>query len=320
MRRRQVLALGTGLLALAAGCGSATDSRKLASMPLSVVVPGPYGGDSDRVARSLKGVAEREALAGGVQVVNRPAHAALTEFARARTTGRLLMAEPELVATVRAVRPAGAFSGTTPLARLCGEWEVLVVPVTSRLASFGAFADAMRRDPAALAVAGRAAGCVDHVLFGMLAQSLGVDARLLQYVAYPSSEEAITALEGGRVGAVLSSHAGVRRRVQSGELQVLAVSSPDRIQGVEAPTLLECDVHLYCANWRGLLGVGRLPDDDRDALIGLCHELAESARWRETCARNGWTPLYLEGEEFRQWLRIESARLSRALGDLGLRV
>ncbi|MEV7969243.1 tripartite tricarboxylate transporter substrate-binding protein [Sphaerisporangium sp. NPDC088356] len=320
MRRREVLALGAGLVALAAGCGSTTGSRTLSSTWLSMVVPGPYGGESDRVARTLAGAAERAALAGQVRVVNRPPHVALTEFARARGADEILMAEPGLVGTVRTVRPAGAFASTTPLARLCGEWEVLVVPVSSRLGSFGAFADAMRRDPARLAVAGRAEGGMDHVLFGMLAQSLGLDARLLRYVAYPTSAEAVTALTGGQVAAALGSQAGVRERVRAGELHVLAVSSPDRIQGFDAPTLLECDVHLSCANWRGLLGVGDLADDDRAALIRLCHDVADSARWRELCARNGWTPLYLEGEEFRQWLRVESARLSRALGDLGLRV
>jgi putative tricarboxylic transport membrane protein len=320
MRRREVLALGAGLVALAAGCGSATRSSKLASTSLSMVVPGPYGGESDRVGRALQGVAELDAVVGRVQVVNRPAHAALTEFTRARRADQLLMAEPELVGTVRTVRQAGAFANTTPLARLCGEWEMLVVPAASRLGSFGAFADALRRDPSRMAVAGRAEGGVDHVLFGMLAQSLGVDARLLRYVAYPTNAEAVTALAGGQVAAALGSHAGVRERVRAGQLHVLAVSSPDRIPGMDAPTLLECDVHLYCANWRGLLGAGGLADEDRAALIRLCRDVADSARWRGLCEGNGWTPLYLEGEDFRQWLRMESARLSRALGELGLRV
>jgi putative tricarboxylic transport membrane protein len=320
MRRRQVLALGAGLVALAAGCGSATDSRKLASATLSVVVPGPYGGESDRLVRSLQTVAERDALVRRLRVVNRPVHAALAEFARARRPGQVLMAEPELVGTVRPARQAGVFANTTPLARLCGEWEALVVPAASRLASFGALADILRRDPSQIAVAGRAEGGVDHLLYGMLAQTLGVDARLLRYVAYPTGDEAITALAGGRVAVALGSHARVRERVRSGELRVLAVTSPERIQGIDAPTMMECDVHLYCANWRGLLGAGGLADDDRAVLTRLCHDVAESARWRELCARNGWTPLYLEGEDFRQWLRIESARLSRALGELGLRV
>ncbi|WP_248963415.1 tripartite tricarboxylate transporter substrate-binding protein [Sphaerisporangium perillae] len=320
MRRRQVLALGVGLVALTAGCGDGPARSRLASATLPMMVPGPAGGDCDRVAQALKAVAERNALVGGVQVLNRPAHAVLTEFTRARHLKQVLMAEPQLVGTVRTVRQEGAFAGTTPLARLCGEWEVLVVPVTSRLKSFAAFADAMRRDPAKLAVAGRGEGGVDHVLYGMLAQSLGVDARTLRYVGYPTTQEAVAALADGRVVAALASHTGVRDRIRAGQLHVLAVSSPDRITGVEAPTLLECDVHLYCADWRGLIGPGGLGDDDRAALIGLCHEVAESGRWRELCARNGWTPLYLEGEDFRQWLRVESARLSRALGELGLRV
>ncbi|MEU9889360.1 tripartite tricarboxylate transporter substrate-binding protein [Sphaerisporangium sp. NPDC051011] len=320
MRRRQVLALGAGLVAMATGCGSATDPRRLASATVSMVVPGPAGGETDMIARSLKGVAERESLAGAVRVVNRPLESALTEFTRARQPGMMLMAEPELVGTVRDVRQATAFAGTTPLARLCGEWELLVVPAASRLTTFGAFADALRRDPSRLAVAGRNTGGVDHVLLGMLAQSLGVDPRLVRYAAYPTCEQAVAALAAGRAPVAISGHAAVRPRVRSGELRVLAVSSPDRLPGVEAPTLLESDVHLYCANWRGLLGSGDLAEADRAALALMCRGVADSPRWQAICVRNGWTPLYLDGDEFRQWLGVESARLGRALGDLGVRV
>ncbi|WP_214411792.1 Bug family tripartite tricarboxylate transporter substrate binding protein [Sphaerisporangium fuscum] len=320
MRRRQVLALGAGLFALAAGCGNPVGSRRLSSTTISMVAPGPTGGDVDLVARTLKGVAEKESLTGGVEVVNRPLRTALTEFLRAGRPGQVLLARPAMVGTIRPVRQAHAFAGTTPLARLCGEWELLVVPSSSRLGTFGAFADAMRRAPDRLAVAGRAKGGVDHLLLGMLAQSLGVDPRLLHYEAYPTSDQAITALASGRVAAVLGSHAEVRERVRSGDVHVLAVSAPDRIDGLDAPTLLECDVHLYCADWRGLLGPGGLREDDRAALLDLCRGVAESARWQQQCARNGWEPLYLDGEELRQWLRVECRRLSRALEDLGVRV
>ncbi|MET8160495.1 tripartite tricarboxylate transporter substrate-binding protein [Sphaerisporangium sp. NPDC005289] len=320
MRRRQVLALGAGLVALAAGCADPSGSRKLGSVTLPVVVPGPSGGEADRVARALKTVAERDTLVRELRVVNRPQYTALTEFGRAPHPRQVLLADPELVGTVGAARQATAFAGTTPLARLCGEWEALVVLDGSHLATFGAFADLMRRDPGRLALGGRAEGGVDHVLFGMLAQSLGVDARLLRYVAYPTSGEAVAALAKGEVGAVLAGHNGVRAALRAGGLRALAVSSPDRIPGVEAPTLLECDTHVNCANWRGLIGPGGLPEGDRAALTGMCRDLAGSPRWRELCARSGWTPLYLEGEDFRQWLRVESARLGRALGELGLRV
>lgn len=320
MRRRQVLALGAGLAALATGCGTATEGRRLTSASLSLVVPGPYGSDLDDVARAVAGVAERDGLVRAMRVADHPAHAVLGEFARAGPPGRMMIAEPGLVGTVRASRQAAAFAGTTPLARLCGEWEVLVVPAASPFRSFGEFAVAIRRDPDKMALAGRAEGGVDHVLFGMLAQCLGLDARLLRYLAYPTGDEAVTALAGGHVAAVLAGHNGVRDLLRAGSLRALAVSSPDRIDGVDAPTLLECDVHLYCANWRGLLGPAGLPEADRAALTGLCHDLAGSARWARICARNGWTPLYLDGDDFRQWLRVEAARLSRTLGDLGLRV
>ncbi|MFC6084344.1 tripartite tricarboxylate transporter substrate-binding protein [Sphaerisporangium aureirubrum] len=321
MRRRQVLALGAGLAAAAAGCGSAIGAREraLANSGISLIVPGPPGSVADRVARSLRGLAEREALVRGVEVVNRPERSALAEFAAARGPGRLMLAELETVGTVRPGRQATAFAGITPLARLCGEWELVAVPSASAIGSFAAFADTMRRDPAAVAVAGRAEGGVDHVMFGMLAQSLGVDPRLPHYVACRTGEEAAGASAGGLAAVVLGSHSGLRARVRAGDLRVLAVSAPDRLPGLDAPTLFECDAHLYCADWRALLGPGDLPGDDRDALVAMCRAVTETASWRELCHRNGWAPLYLDGDDFGQWLRVEAARLSKAFGDLGLR-
>ncbi|MDH2427132.1 tripartite tricarboxylate transporter substrate-binding protein [Sphaerisporangium sp. TRM90804] len=317
MRRRRVLALGAGLAALAAGCGDASPARRLASRTLSVVVPGPVGGEADRVARSFTAIAERGGLTRRVEVVNRPARLALVEYVRAGP-GHLLMAEPEMVGTVRPTRQATAFAGATPLARLCGEWELLVVPASSRIQAFGAFADQMRGAPDRLVVAGGGEGGMDHLLLGMLAQSLGVDPRALRYLACRTGGEAVDAMAAGRAEAVLGSQSGLRERVRAGDLRVLAVSSPERIPGLDAPTLLECDVHLYCANWRALLGPGDLSGEDRSALTALCNQVTESPPWERLCRRNGWTSLYLDGEEFRQWLRVESARLSRAYGDLGL--
>ncbi|GAA1255795.1 tripartite tricarboxylate transporter substrate binding protein [Sphaerisporangium rubeum] len=322
MRRRQFLALGAGLVPLVAGCGTVPGPREraLAASTIALVVPGPQGCGADRAARCLGGLARREGLVRGVQVADRPGSAALTEFTGTRTgTRRLLVVELETVALARAGRQAQAFAGTTPLARLCGEWELIAVPAASGLGSFGAFADAMRRDPSSMSVAGRAEGGVDHIMFGMLAQSLGVDPRLPRYVACRSCDDAAGATSGGLADAVLGSPAGLRHRVRAGELRVLAVSAPDRVPGLDAPTLLECDTHLYCADWRALLGPGDLPPDDRDALVAMCRSVTATASWREHCRRNGWTSLYLDGDDFGQWLRVESARLGRTLGDLGLR-
>ncbi|GII80301.1 C4-dicarboxylate ABC transporter substrate-binding protein [Sphaerisporangium rufum] len=314
-----MLALGAGLVALAAGCGTEGGPRRPAAARFSMVVAGPYGGGADRLGRFIKGDAEQAALVAGLDVVNRPDRTALGEFVGPRPPGRLLIAEPAMIATMPGGRRAGAFAGTTPLARLCGEWELLVVPAGSRLRSFDAFADVLRRDPARLVLAGRAAGGVDHMLFGLLAESLGVDPRLLRYAPHSSTGQAVAALAAGRVAAVVAGRAGLGARLRAGDLRVLAVSAPHRLGGVDAPTLLECDVHLYYADWRALIGTGRLPAADQDALTRMCREITSSARWRRMCRHNGWSPIYLDGEDFRQWLRVECARLGRVLDDLGAR-
>jgi putative tricarboxylic transport membrane protein len=107
--------------------------------------------------------------------------------------------------------------------------------------------------------------------------------------------------------------------IRAGRLRPLAVSAPERMDRVDAPTLVESGVRLVYANWSGLVGPRTLGGRERDALLDLCRAVGDSPAWHAACARNGWAPMYLGGDDFREWLADESGRIKQVLGELGLR-
>ncbi|GAA3147848.1 hypothetical protein GCM10010466_43560 [Planomonospora alba] len=327
MHRRRFCWLTAGLVLAAAGCGAADEPGPVAGR-LAIIAPAERGQDADRVARALAAAVTGDGLALAAEVGNHPGGAgaaALAALAAAGPPGLpfargggLLVAGMPLVAGAEISGATPVLASTTPLARLVGEWAVLAVSADSRLRSFEDVADALRRDPAELVVGGRAAGGPDHVLYGMIGKCLGVDARLLDYAGYAATPQAVEALYGGRVAAVLGPVRSLAAEIAARRLRPLAVSSRERVDGVDAPALMELDVRLEYSDWRGLMGPAEMGAEDREAAVALCERIDASPRWRGLCARQGWSRLYLSGDDFRQWLSTEIERTRGVLYELGL--
>ncbi len=307
VRRREFLLWGAGLAALAAGCGA--DPRPL-GVPLSLVVPAVVGGHDDPFARELRRVVTERGLARAAAVTACEGDkASIKDFTRGAGRGRLLVAGPALVNT----------AGTAPLARMAGEWSVVVAPMGSRLRDFDGLAAALRKSTGSILMGGRAYGGADHVLCGLVAKGLGADARLVDFAAFPGKDGLLGALLDGRVAAGVGGVAQFAPQIRAGRVRALAVSSPERLPEVDAPTLMESGVRLVHADWRGLLASDSLREDDRAHLLDICRGVGASAEWSAACRRHLWTQLYLDGPDFADWLRVESTRARDVLTDLGLK-
>ena len=87
----------------------------------------------------------------------------------------------------------------TPIARLTGEFEVIVVNAASPLKSMKDLVDAFKADPGKVSWAGGSAGGTDHILAGMIAKSLGVEAkRVVQLPQFGRHDERRVPLLGER--------------------------------------------------------------------------------------------------------------------------
>ncbi|SNS33539.1 putative tricarboxylic transport membrane protein [Streptosporangium subroseum] len=324
MRRRGFFAFAAGIMVVA-GCGSTRTSGASTANRLSIIAPMAHGQSWDLAVRTLATVLVEAKLARTVGVSNHPGGldaATMNTFSAAHgpfmSDGQLLLTGMPMVAGAEITNAAAVVDSTTPLARLIGDWAALVVPANSNLRTFDDFVAVLRRDPAGLVVGGRSTGGSDHVLYGMIGKCLGVDARLLEYSGYPGWSETVEALYDGRVAAILGSARSFKKEIAAHRMRPLVVSSGQRIDGIDAPTLMELEVRLEYSDWCGLLGPRDMRPEDRDAAVALCDRLDATPRWQEVCAANDWNRVYLSGEDFRQWLVTETGRTRGVLYDLGL--
>ncbi|MEO3861686.1 tripartite tricarboxylate transporter substrate-binding protein [Acrocarpospora sp. B8E8] len=299
---------------MALGCAPGPDRRF--ARPVLLFVPAPAG---DLFPRAFATMAEARGRLPKIMIA--PCDGGIVtiaEFARARRSDRLMVAGPALVAAAAGNDAGALIASTTPLARMAGEWLLFVAAPRSRFRDFDGLARTLLRDPASVEMAGRGPGSPDHVLYGLTARGLGADARLLRYAPFADTPQVAAALLDGRFAVGIGGYRDLEPRLRTGVLRALAVSAPERIPGVDAPTLMESGARLTYANWRGLLAPGALADEDRTRLLDACHDLGDSAAWRHLLLRNRWAPMYLADADFRAWLATEAYRARDVLADLGV--
>ena len=105
-------------------------------------------------------------------------------------------------------------------------------------------------------------------------------------------------------------------QIQSGKLRALAVSGPERVSNI--PTLKEQGVDVELANWRGVVAPPGISDEAKKELVVTISRMVESKPWQETLKTKDWTNLYLSGDQFTDFLKIEQTRIKGVLTQIGL--
>jgi hypothetical protein len=116
----------------------------------------------------------------------------------------------------------------TPIARLTGEYEAIVVPTSSDIKTMADLVAKLKADPGSVSWAGGSAGGTDHIAVGLIAKASGVDPTKINYVAFSGGGEALAAILGGQVTAGISGYGEFESQVKAGQLSLLAVSARHR--------------------------------------------------------------------------------------------
>ncbi|MEP6648540.1 MAG: tripartite tricarboxylate transporter substrate-binding protein [Lapillicoccus sp.] len=207
----------------------------------------------------------------------------------------------------------------TPLARVMGEYEAIVVPKDSTYANVDALFAAIKQDPKAVAIAGGSAGSADQIFIGLLAQHYGVKPADVNYVPFSGGGEATTALLGGKVQAGVAGLNEFSAQVNNGNLKGLLISSARKIEGVNfAQTATDIDPKLEFQNWRSMMAPGGIEAGLTTQYIGVLDAMHISDGWKSALSSNKWNDNYLSGDQFAAWLKEENTRVTTVLTDLGL--
>jgi putative tricarboxylic transport membrane protein len=303
--------------------GAAVPSAKAQIQGLEIVVPAAPGGGWDQTGRAMQNALQEADLASGIQVVNIPGAGGtigLAQFVSTKSgegdalmTGGLVM----LGAILTNQSPV-TLEQVTPLARLTGEYEVIVVPASSEFQTLDDLIAKFKEDPTAVSWGGGSAGGTDHMLVGLIAKEIGVEPSGVNYVPFAGGGEALASILGGHVSAGVSGYEEFAGQIETGDLRPLAISSAERLEGIDVPTLKEQGIDVELTNWRAVFAPPDISDEDKQALADAVGKMVESETWQSTLKERGWLDLYLPPDEFAQFLEQDREQVETVLKDIGL--
>ena len=289
----------------------------------SIIAPANPGGGWDQTARTMQDVLQKEGISRSVQVQNVPGAGGtigLAQFAEQHKgdPNALIIGGYVMVGAVLTNNSPVSLADVTPIARLTGEYEAVVVPAASPHQTMADLVAALKADPGAVNWAGGSAGGTDHIAVGLIAQAAGVDPTKINYIAYSGGGEALAAILGNQVTAGVSSLGEFQSQIEAGTMRLLAVSAPERIEGVDAPTLKEAGLDVELQNWRMVAAAPGITAEQKAAITADIEKMAKSAGWQEQLAAKGWSDTWMAGADFDAQLAKDTAATEQVLKSIGL--
>ncbi len=289
---------------------------------LRMYIPAAPGGGWDQTGRTMEQAMRAAGIVNNFQFENVPGAGGavgLPRFLGMRGQGDILMvAGLVMIGSLIANKSPVKITDATPIARLTGEYQIVVVPPNSPHRDMRSLAAAVKANPGSVSWAGGSAGGTDHILVGMIGQNLGVEPKAMSYVAFAGGGPAQAALLGGQTTAGVSGWGEFSEQVKAGRLRAIGLSAPARQAGIDVPTLKEQGIDVELANWRGVFGAPGLSAAQRTALTALVERMANSSQWKDECTKRDWTQILMTGDEFGRYVSAEVTRIEGVLKSLGL--
>jgi putative tricarboxylic transport membrane protein len=289
---------------------------------LEIIAPAGPGGGYDQLARATQEVLQAQGLAADVQVQNIPGAGGtigLAQFVTKRTRDPgLLVAGLGMVGAIHVNKSPVTLDQVTPLARLTGEYQPLVVAAGSPIRTLDDLIAKFRVDPGSVSWGGFALGSPDHLLCAMVVKAAGGDVSDMNYIVAGAGGEMLAQAMGGHITVATGGLNEMAQQLRTGTLRALGISSPERLPGVDIPTFKEQGLDVELVNWRGLMAPGTVRAGDLEAMDAAMRGMVESVEWQAIAKERGWVDMYLPSAEFATFLAGEQTRIAGILEDLGL--
>ena len=293
---------------------------------VEIVVGSAPGGSNDKTARSVeKAIVEGKLIPTSLTVNNKPGGGSTIAFAYVRQKKAdphtLLVGTTALLSNHIVGTSTISYDDFTPIASLFNDYVVFAVNANSSIKTGKDLIAKLKENPQSVSIGfATTLGSHNHIAAGLLAKSVGVNARNLKAIAFKGSAEAITQVMGGHIDLVTTAAGNVASHVAEGRLRVIGVSSPKRFPGALAsvPTWKEQGANLVYGGWRSIMG----PRDLTPAHIAywerVLRKVTETKEWKEDLEKNYWSDDFVGSAQFRKDLAKDYADMKSVLVDIGL--
>ena len=309
-------------MAALAAVGSLPLSAR-AAVAVKMMLPANPGGGWDTTGRALGKALQDSGVASSVTYDNKGGAAGAIGLAQFVNGSK---GDPNALMVMGAVMLGGIITGkppvnltqATPVARLTSEYNVFVLPTNSPFKTMADVIAQLKKDPGSVKWGGGSRGSTEHIAAAMIAREVGVDPAKINYVAFRGGGEATAAILGGNVTVGGSGYSEFAEYITAGKMKPIGVTSGQRLQGLDIPTLKEQGINVEIGNWRGVYGAPGISADQRKALVASVEKAVKSKAWAEAIDKNGWTPAWLAGDAFGTFVDQEFASLRDTMVKSGM--
>ena len=294
------------------------------SRSMTIVVPFAPGGQADLAARPLA-LGLTKILGQSVVVDNRAgAGGAIGAAAvlKADPDGHTMLMALSAVAVlpeaerVSGRKPTYEMSQFTPIARVLGDPNLLIVSAASPYQSVKDFVDDAKQRPAQIAYASSGNFGASHLCMEMFCASAGIQ---LLRIPYRGGAPALAALLGEQVVATAQGAGPLRGYSDEGKLRVLATFGGERHPAFpNAPPFLEAgydNVVFYV--WAGLFLPHTVPADVVARLRQAVGAVMNDPQTIGIFKNAGSPPAYMDATEFAAYIDEDSKRLIATVQKIG---
>ncbi|EYD72689.1 Bug family tripartite tricarboxylate transporter substrate binding protein [Limimaricola hongkongensis] len=293
------------------------------------IAPANPGGGWDFTCRQAgKTMQDLDLIPSTMQVVNLAGGGGGVAFAevvnKRADENDLIVAASSATATRLAQNayPGNSMDQVRWLGALGADYGVIAVAADSEVQDLPGLMEMIKEDPTSVSIGGGSAvGGWDHLKVLIAAQEAGIeDVRKVKYIAFDGGGEAVTQLLGGALQAFTGDLSESTGFVDSGDIRVLAVLAPERLEGEfsQMPTAKEQGIDAVGANWRGFYGPGEMSDAAYDYWVSAIDQLYDSEEWKAVMETNGLAPLDLQGEEFESFVSESVSNITDLSKEIGI--
>ncbi|GLB61662.1 tricarboxylic transport TctC [Cytobacillus sp. NCCP-133] len=328
--------LGTAaalMMLVTAGCSSQSSGGNTSangewtpSQPIEITAPSGPGGGWDTTARMASQVFEQEKIIDKrLPVVNKAGGGGAIGWAyvagKDGSPHHMFVGSPPLVLVPLNGQSEYGYEDFTPIANVIADYGAFVVKADAKWDSLNDLFEDMKKDPASVSIIGTSSpGSMDHMQFVKIAKAAGVDVTKIKYISDPDAG-GLTAVLNGSVDVYTTGVAETIEQVRAGKIKVLGITSEERLEGdvlSDFPTAKEQGIDETFINWRGFFGPPNMDPAAVKYYEEKFKELNDSPAWDEIRKKYGWGELYMDSEEYSEFLKKEAEEMEVLLKELGL--
>jgi tripartite-type tricarboxylate transporter receptor subunit TctC len=258
-----------GVAVLYAGAqGETKQAAKYPVKNINVICPWGAGGGTDALLRALCNAVEKDL---GVKLIV----SNVTGGGGATGHAAIVTAQPDgynmgmITFELTTLEAQGLIpfkhSDLDPMIRVNMDAAVIAVRVEAPYNTAQEFINYAKANPNSITVGNPAVGGAWNISAARLAEVAGIQ---VKHIPFEGTAEAVTALVGGHINAVVASVAEVQSQVKAGELKVIGVMDEKRSDVLpDAKTFKEQGINVISGTWRGLALPLKVPEAEKKTLV-----------------------------------------------------